>query len=48
MSVIALQIQAWMDWSAFSLFFFALNTFENNTTLDTQKIENKLQKGVNN
>ena len=28
--------------------FFALNTFENNTTLDTQKIENKSQKGVNN
>ena len=26
----------------------ALNTFENNTTFDTQKIENKLQKGVNN
>ena len=24
------------------------NTFENNTTTDTQKKENKLQKGVNN
>ena len=37
-----------MDLERLSLFIFALNTFENNTTFDTQKIESKSQKDVNN
>ena len=37
-----------MDLERLSLFIFEFDTFENKTTTDTQKIENKLQKDVNN